>query len=161
MPKAAAASKASKSSVFIGTNTADLSAESSWTKIGRLKEVSGSLGDTWRTADATVLDSDFELAQKVLRNGGELELTVFVDLGDAGQDAIVAAQSNGAGAPYNFKIELGDKPAGTTSKPTTFSFEAIVTTKPITGFSATRLVERKFKLMLQGPVTEAERITGT
>lgn len=158
MAKSPNATKASKSVLWIGTNSADLSAETSWIKVGRVREMGGNLGDSWKTTDATTIDDDYERQQKTLRAGGELDLTVLLDIADGGQSAMMAAKNDGNGAPYNFKIELGDKPTGADSTPTTFKFEALVLSAPITGFSPTKLVERKFKLDIQGATAEQAKV---
>ncbi len=151
--------KGSKTKLYIGTNTADLASESSWTLIGRLREISGTIGDTWKTADATTIDDDYERTMKTIRAGGDVDLTVLLDLADAGQQALTAAKNDATGAPYNFKAEFSDKPAGAASTPTTLKWEAHVTSAPLAGISPTRLVERKIKLDIQGPVTEQAKVT--
>ena len=159
MAKAPTGLKASKSKLFIGGNVSALGSETSWTFVGFVREMSGSLGDSWKTADATTLDDDYERTMKTLRSGGDLTAKILFTSGDAGQAALIAAKDDGVGAPYNFKLELGDKPAGVSSTPTMFKFEALVMSAPVSGFSPTRLVERDIKLDIQGAVSEIAKVT--
>lgn len=151
--------KGSKTKLFIGGNTVDLPAdETTWTEVGRVRSLDGTLGNTWKSADATTLDDDYERVLKTIRDGGKVDATVLLDLANAGQTAMKAAEDDGYGAPYNFKIECGDKPTGAGSKPTTVYFEALVMSSTVPGINNQRIIERKYMMDIQGPTTFVAKV---
>lgn len=95
-----------------------------WVPIGRLKTI-GRFGDTSNPIESSYIDRARVQRRKGVRNGGELELSMDIDLADAGQLALVAAERSGSN--FAIKIEMPDKPtSGSSPKSSSRMFIGLV-----------------------------------
>lgn len=122
------------SKVYIGTvmndSDEDLAAADftgqTWTSIGYLESI-GTFGDAANPIETSYIDRARTLKMKGVRNAGTLELVMGLDLTDAGQLALIAAEKQ----PHNYalKIEFADAPAtGASPKNSTRMFVGLVLT---------------------------------
>ena len=146
--------KTSKSKLYIGTNTTALASESSWTEIEGVKNIGGSAGSEWVTADGTVFSDDYQQNYKVIKKGGDMEITLQRDLDLPGQNALQTAFLSKLQAPYNFKVAFDDDAAGGTDEPSTILFPARVLSFGATPGGVTSSLEAKAKLDITGATIE-------
>ena len=123
-----AISSTAKSKFSIGTSKAaailtDYTSDT-FKDIGELEDI-GEFGDSAEEITfASISDARMRKAKGV-RDAGTIEITVGRDPTDVGQVALRAALASDA--PFNFKVELADKPtAGASPKNTVLYFRALV-----------------------------------
>lgn len=97
--------------VSIGTTTvmddATEYAADSWQEIGGVESV-GDFGDTSSEVTFNGLTDARVQKLKGSRDAGNLSITMAFLGGDAGQDALVAAEADDTSDNYNFKVEYSD-----------------------------------------------------
>jgi hypothetical protein len=147
-----------KAKWYIGTKTAALAAESSWTQVKGARVSSGTFGKEWKTTDDSVMEDGFTSMAKTIFDGGNLELTVKRVIADPGQIALKAACDDPSDAVYNFKLELNDNPGGAGDSPTTYKFQALVTSFSGKGPNTSNINEFSSKLDIEGEIIEADAV---
>lgn len=113
---------AAKSGVFIrptphleATDTlAEWDALSGWVRIGGITNV-GEFGPTYQEITSEPIDAEAVGKYKGMRNDGNLTLTIEWREDDAGQ--VIVRDALASFEDYDWKVELNNKPAGATSKP--------------------------------------------
>ncbi|TDK38603.1 hypothetical protein E2F50_00105 [Rhizobium deserti] len=122
------------SKVFIGTAMDDSNedlvaadfADQIWTEIDYVESI-GTFGDAANAIETSFIGRGRVLKAKGVRNAGNLELVAGLDLTDAGQLAVLAAEKTKAN--YAFKIEFADAPAiGASPKNSTRMFVGLMMT---------------------------------
>lgn len=122
------------SKVFIGTamddSNEDLVAadftDQTWTEIDFVESI-GTFGDAANAIESSFIGRGRVLKAKGVRNAGTLELVMGLDLTDAGQLALLAAEK--VPNSFAFRIQFNDAPAsGSSPKPSTRMFVGLVMT---------------------------------
>ncbi len=145
-----------KTKVSIGTTTAMADAAAyaadTWTAIANITDA-GEAGSEAEIVVGKFIDQTYTRKLKGSRDNGTMELTVARDSSDAGYTALVAAEQTDF--PYNFKVELDDKPAsGASPKNSVFYFSAIVASRKNSLGDADNIVSTKFSLAITGAILE-------
>jgi hypothetical protein len=97
-----------------------------WTEIDYVETI-GTFGDAANAIESSFIGRGRVLKAKGVRNAGTLELVMGLDLTDAGQLALLAAEKKSNS--FAFKIEFNDRPAtGASPKNSTRSFVGLVMT---------------------------------
>jgi hypothetical protein len=123
-----------KSKVFIGTPmddeaddlvAADFTGQT-WTEIDYVESI-GTFGDAANPIESSFIGRGRVLKAKGVRNAGNCELVMGLDMTDPGQLALVAAEK--VSNNFAFKIQFNDAPAtGASPKPSTRMFVGLVMT---------------------------------
>lgn len=138
---------------FIGTNSVALASESTWTAIGGAYASGTGIGIDWASTDATTFADVVKQTFKTVADAGDMEISMRLDLSDAGQIALKAAAADKANVPYNFKIEVDDDKVSVGNNPTKFTFQVRVMSFNYGPGNTNSLYEAKAKLVLATPVT--------
>jgi len=125
-----------------------------WVLIEGAKASSANIGLEWVTADGTTFDDDYRQNYKVLKDAGDLELTLQRDFALPGQNDLQAAAADKSTTTYPFKIEFDDAPAEGT--PSTILFNARVLSFRGGLGGVTAGAEWKSKIDITGATSEAE-----
>ncbi len=138
---------------FIGTKTSPLASETTWTRITDVHASGANFGSTYGSTDATTFSDAWKQDFKTIADAGDLELSIRLNLADAGQAALKLAAEDKANTPYNFKIEMDDDAVSVGDSPTKFSFQVRVMSFLYGPGSMNGLYEAKSKLSLVSGVT--------
>ncbi len=143
--------------IYVGTTAAATSLTSfkadTYTQISQVQNF-GAFGDESEIIKFTSLSDSRVHKVAGPRDAGDVELTIGYDLGDAGQDELIAAFEANAGSPFNFECELND--ALTTGlgphSGTSFFWKGVVISKRIETGSSTDVVKLIVKVAITSPV---------
>lgn len=102
-----------------------LGSESGWVTVGQVENI-GEFGNAFQQVTAQTLGESQVFKGKGARDSGTLTIAALLDGEDAGQIAIAAAAADSSSLPYNIRIELNDAITPTTGTPTTYTFQALV-----------------------------------
>jgi len=139
---------------FIGTNTTALASETAWTAIGGAYASGTGIGLSWGSTDATTFADAVKQTFKTVADAGDIEISMRLDIADAGQIALKAAASDKSNVPYNFKIEIDDDNPSAGNNPTKFTFQCRVMSYEFGPGNTNSLYEAKSKLVLSTIVTQ-------
>jgi hypothetical protein len=145
-----------KSKIMIGTtveaDTAATFSADTFVNIGLVEDI-GEFGDEAEEITfASISDARMRRAKGV-RDAGSFELTVARNPTDAGQAAMRAALADDR--PFNFKVELTDKPAsGTAPKNTVLYFRGIVMGAKNALGSVKDVTKQKFSIGIVSEIVE-------
>ena len=118
---------AAGSKIYIGTTAAATSQANfesdTFTEIGEVTNI-GDFGKVYQDIPTNTINQRQTKHAKGAYDQGTLELQVYMDVTDSGQDAVQTALDSDD--EYNIKIILNDAPAGSPSQPTTYYFRALV-----------------------------------
>lgn len=125
---------------FIGQDPMDLPEEDLdesdfsavvWVEVHRWSQM-GALGDAAALITTPLIDVQRDIKQKGTRNAGSMQNNFAIDLGDAGQQAMIAAEAGELNWP--FKVVGNDAPAsGSSPAPSERKFVGLVTTAQVQG----------------------------
>lgn len=145
--------------VALGTKTpADTEAEykaDTYVDIGEIEDL-GEFGDTFSSVNFTSLGDGRVRKYKGTADAGDLTLTVGLDNGDAGQNAVKVAHKDCSKGNYNLKITLndGDPSANPVILPTTYYFGVKVMNNTVAAGSADNVVRRNMTFGINTPILE-------
>ncbi|KAA3500816.1 hypothetical protein DXM27_16565 [Rhizobium rhizogenes] len=132
--------------------TATAYAGDTWVAIANIEDV-GEAGSEAEIVVGKYVDQTYVRKFKGSRDNGNMELVVGRDSGDAGYQALVAAEQTAFA--YNFCVELNDKPAtGASPKNSKFYFSAIVASRKNNFGDADNIVKTTFTLAISGAIIE-------
>lgn len=138
---------------FIGTNSTALASESSWTQIQGAYASGNDIGQEWGNTDGTTFEDTVKQTLKTVADAGSFDLSMRLDLTDAGQTSLKAACADKNNKPYNFKIEMDDDKVSVGDNPTKFTFQVRVMSFKYGPGSTSSLYEAKAKIDLATLVT--------
>ncbi|WP_011581229.1 MULTISPECIES: hypothetical protein [Chelativorans] len=153
-------SATAKSKISIGTTAAATDATSfaadTYTPISNVEDM-GEVGSEAEILVGKYVDQDFVRKLKGSRDNGTMTIVVGRDAADAGQLALSAAEQSSL--PFNFKVELNDKPnpTGTNS---VFYFKAIVGSARHSLGGADDITKTTFALAISGAIIEVPATAG-
>ncbi|WP_288437300.1 hypothetical protein [uncultured Pseudomonas sp.] len=122
-----------------------------YVEVGEIEDL-GEFGDTFSTVNFTSLKDGRVRKYKGTADAGDMNLTIGLDNGDAGQTAIKTAHKDRAKGDYNVKVTLNDAPDG--GKPTTFYFRGKVMNNTVAPGAADNVVRRNVTVAINSDVLE-------
>lgn len=136
------------------TTEADFKADT-YVDVGEIEEL-GEFGDTFSSVTFTALADGRVRKYKGTADAGDMTLTVGLDNGDAGQNAIKAAHKDRTKGDYNIKITLndGDPTATPAVLPTTFYYRGKVMNNTVAPGAADNVVRRNITIGINSDVLE-------
>lgn len=143
----------------LGSKTgADTEAEykaDNYTEVGEIEDL-GEFGDTFSSVTFIALRDGRVRKYKGTADAGDLTLTVGLDNGDAGQQAVKVAHKDRSKGDYNIKITLNDgDPAATPPvEPTTFYMRGKVMNNNVAPGSADNVVRRNITIGINSDILE-------
>jgi hypothetical protein len=146
--------------VFIGPVNSTAADETdysalSYTEIQEVESI-GEFGDQASTITFTSLGDARVRKRKGVRDAGDLNVVVANDPLDAGQQAVVEAQTTEF--TYAFKIVLADA-ADANDTDSVFYFRALVASTRLNVGSANDIIKRTFVVLIDSPVVEVPSVS--
>ncbi|MBC3480274.1 MULTISPECIES: hypothetical protein [unclassified Pseudomonas] len=144
---------------FIGSKTgADTETKyktDTYVEVGEIEDL-GEFGDTFSSVNFTSLKNGRVRKYKGTADAGDLTLTVGLDNGDAGQNAIKTAHKDRSKGDYNIKITLndGDPDASPAISPTTFYMRGKVMNNTVAPGAADNVVRRNVTIGINSDILE-------
>lgn len=145
--------------ISIGTKTAaatetEFKADT-YVEIGEIEDL-GEFGDTFSSVTFTSLRDGRVRKYKGTADAGDMTLTVGLDNGDAGQNAVKTAHKDRSKGDYNFKITLndGDPAANPAVLPTTYYYRGKVMNNTVAAGAADNVVRRNITIGINSDVLE-------
>jgi hypothetical protein len=123
--------------------------------IGEVEDL-GEFGDTFSSVTFTSLRDGRVRKYKGTADAGDLTVTVGLDNGDAGQNALKVAHKDRSKGDYNIKITLndGDPDATPVINPTTFYLRGKVMNNTVAAGSADNVVRRNVTIGINSDIIE-------
>jgi hypothetical protein len=123
--------------------------------IGEVEDL-GEFGDTFSSVTFTSLRDGRVRKYKGTADAGDLTVTVGLDNGDAGQNALKVAHKDRSKGDYNIKITLndGDPNATPVINPTTFYYRGKVMNNTVAPGSADNVVRRNITIAINSDILE-------
>lgn len=133
---------------------ADFKADT-YVDVGEIEDL-GEFGDTFSSVTFTSLRDGRVRKYKGTADAGDLTLTVGLDNGDAGQQAVKTAHKDRSKGDYNIKITLndGDPDASPAVAPTTFYMRGKVMNNTVAAGSADNVVRRNITIGINSDIIE-------
>ncbi|WP_372030065.1 hypothetical protein [Pseudomonas kurunegalensis] len=144
---------------FIGSKTgADTETKykaDTYVEVGEIEDL-GEFGDTFSSVNFTSLKNGRVRKYKGTADAGDLTLTVGLDNGDAGQNAVKTAHKDRSKGDYNIKITLndGDPDASPAISPTTFYMRGKVMNNTVAPGAADNVVRRNVTIGINSDILE-------
>lgn len=145
---------ASKNADFV---EADFAGET-WVEIDGWSQM-GSFGDTAQEITTSLINRGRDIRQKGTRNAGTMENVFAVIPGDAGQEALIAAEKTRD--DYAFKIEYNDADGLTGSEPSKAYFVALVMSANDAGGEANTVRNLNASVAINSNVVNVDAVPGT
>lgn len=145
--------------LFIGGKTgADTETKykaDTYVEVGEIEDL-GEFGDTFSSVNFTSLKNGRVRKYKGTADAGDLTLTVGLDNGDAGQNAVKTAHKDRSKGDYNIKITLndGDPDASPAISPTTFYMRGKVMNNTVAPGAADNVVRRNITIGINSDILE-------
>ena len=145
--------------LFIGGKTgAETKAEyeaDTYVRVGEIEDL-GEFGDTFSSVTFTSLEDGRVRKYKGTADAGDLTVTVGLDNGDAGQNAVKTAHKDRSKGDYNIKITLndGDPDATPVIAPTTFYLRGKVMNNTAAPGAADNVVRRNVTIGINSEILE-------
>lgn len=126
-----------------------------YVEVGEIEDL-GEFGDTFSSVTFTSLRDGRVRKYKGTADAGDLTLTVGLDNGDLGQQAVKAAHRDRAKGDYNLKITLndGDPAANPAVTPTTFYMRVKVMNNTVAAGGADSVVRRNITVGINSDIIE-------
>lgn len=127
-----------------------------YVEVGEIEDL-GEFGDTFSNVNFTALADGRVRKYKGTADAGDLTLTVGLDNGDAGQQAVKAAHKDRSKGDYNIKITLNDGDPDATPTPiapTTFYMRGKVMNNTVAPGSADNVVRRNITIGINSDILE-------
>lgn len=126
-----------------------------YVEIGEIEDL-GEFGDTFSNVTFTSLKDGRVRKYKGTADAGDLTLTVGLDNGDAGQNAVKTAHKDRSKGDYNIKITLNDGDPGATPalNPTTFYMRGKVMNNTVAPGAADNVVRRNITIGINSDILE-------
>jgi len=126
-----------------------------YVEVGEIEDL-GEFGDTFSSVTFTSLKDGRVRKYKGTADAGDLTVTVGLDNGDAGQNAVKTAHKDRSKGDYNIKITLndGDSDASPAIKPTTFYFRGKVMNNTVAPGAADNVVRRNVTIGINSDILE-------
>ncbi|MDD1977120.1 hypothetical protein [Pseudomonas tussilaginis] len=123
--------------------------------VGEVEDL-GEFGDTFSSVTFTSLRNGRVRKYKGTADAGDLTVTVGLDNGDAGQNALKVAHKDRSKGDYNIKITLndGDPDASPVISPSTFYMRGKVMNNTVTPGSADNVVRRNVTIAINSDILE-------
>jgi hypothetical protein len=144
---------------FIGSKTgADTQTEyeaDTYIAVGEIEDL-GEFGDTFSSVTFTSLEDGRVRKYKGTADAGDLTLTVGLDNGDAGQNAVKTAHKDRSKGDYNIKMTLndGDPDATPVIRPTTFYMRGKVMNNTVAPGAADNVIRRNITIGINSDILE-------
>ncbi|WP_313645809.1 hypothetical protein [Pseudomonas sp.] len=124
-------------------------------EVGEIEDL-GEFGDTFSSVTFTSLKDGRVRKYKGTADAGDLTLTVGLDNGDAGQNAVKTAHKDRSKGDYNIKITLndGDPTATPVINPTTFYMRGKVMNNTVAPGAADNVVRRNVTIGINSDILE-------
>jgi len=152
-------SATAKSKFSIGTTApatdATTFAADTYTAVANIEDL-GEVGSEAEILVGKYVDQAYARKLKGSRDNGTMTVVVARDPADAGQTALRAAEKQEL--PFNFKVELNDKPA-TDGTNTVFYFKAIVASAKTSMGGADDVVKDTYQIAITGAIFEVPAAT--
>lgn len=145
--------------LFIGDKTgADTQTEyeaDTYIGVGEIEDL-GEFGDTFSSVTFTALSDGRVRKYKGTADAGDLTLTVGLDNGDAGQNAVKTAHKDRSKGDYNIKMTLndGDPDATPVINPTTFYMRGKVMNNTVAPGAADNVIRRNITIGINSDILE-------
>lgn len=145
--------------LFIGGKTgADTETKykaDTYVEVGEIEDL-GEFGDTFSSVNFTSLKNGRVRKYKGTADAGDLTLTVGLDNGDAGQNAVKTAHKDRSKGDYNIKITLndGDPDASPAISPTSFYMRGKVMNNTVAPGAADNVVRRNITIGINSDILE-------
>lgn len=145
--------------LFIGGKTgADTQTEyeaDTYIAVGEIEDL-GEFGDTFSSVTFTALSDGRVRKYKGTADAGDLTLTVGLDNGDAGQNAVKTAHKDRSKGDYNIKMTLndGDPDATPVINPTTFYMRGKVMNNTVAPGAADNVIRRNITIGINSDILE-------
>lgn len=138
-----------------GADTETEYKDDTYVDIGEVEDL-GEFGDTFSAVNFTSLRDGRVRKYKGTADAGDLTVTVGLDNGDAGQNALKVAHKDRSKGDYNIKITLndGDPDASPVINPTTFYLRGKVMNNTVAAGSADNLVRRNVTIGINSDIIE-------
>ena len=127
----------------------------SYTEVGEITNF-GDFGRVYNLVTHNPVGNRKTFKKKGSYNDGSLQLTVARDPSDAGQAIITTALDSDSA--YGFKITLNDASEGSPSAPTTFYFNGLVMSYPVTLGSVDSVVQANITIEIDGTIIEVPKV---
>ncbi|MFJ2982256.1 MULTISPECIES: hypothetical protein [unclassified Pseudomonas] len=126
-----------------------------YVEVGEIEDL-GEFGDTFSSVTFTSLKDGRVRKYKGTADAGDLTLTVGLDNGDAGQNAVKTAHKDRSKGDYNIKITLndGDPDASPVINPTTFYMRGKVMNNTVAPGAADNVVRRNVTIGINSDILE-------
>ncbi|MCE1007205.1 hypothetical protein [Pseudomonas monteilii] len=126
-----------------------------YVEVGEIEDL-GEFGDTFSSVNFTSLKNGRVRKYKGTADAGDLTLTVGLDNGDAGQNAVKTAHKDRSKGDYNIKITLndGDPDASLAISPTTFYMRGKVMNNTVAPGAADNVVRRNITIGINSDILE-------
>lgn len=126
-----------------------------YVQVGEIEDL-GEFGDTFSSVNFTSLENGRVRKYKGTADAGDLTLTIGLDNGDAGQNAIKTAHKDRSKGDYNIKITLndGDPDASPVITPTTFYLRGKVMNNTVAPGAADNVVRRNVTIGINSEILE-------
>ncbi|EPJ2807390.1 hypothetical protein H4C81_24015 [Pseudomonas monteilii] len=126
-----------------------------YVEVGEIEDL-GEFGDTFSSVNFTSLKNGRVRKYKGTADAGDLTLTVGLDNGDAGQNAVKTAHKDRSKGDYNIKITLndGDPDASPAISPTTFYMRGKVMNNTVAPGAADNVVRRNITIGINSDILE-------
>lgn len=123
--------------------------------VGEIEDL-GEFGDTFNSVTFTSLGDGRTRKYKGTADAGDLTVTVGLDNGDEGQQAVKAAHADRSKGNYNIRVTLndGDPTANPVVLPTTFYFGVKVMNNAVAAGNADNVVRRNITLGINTDILE-------
>lgn len=126
-----------------------------YVQVGEIEDL-GEFGDTFSSVTFTSLENGRVRKYKGTADAGDLTVTVGLDNGDAGQNAVKTAHKDRTKGDYNIKITLndGDPDATPAITPSTFYMRGKVMNNTVAPGSADNVVRRNITIGINSEILE-------
>ncbi|MDT3720350.1 hypothetical protein [Pseudomonas oryzihabitans] len=131
-------------------------------EVGEIEDL-GEFGDTFSSVNFTSLKNGRVRKYKGTADAGDMTLTIGLDNGDAGQNALKVAHKDRSKGDYNIKVTLndGDPTATPVLKPTTFYYRGKVMNNTVAPGAADNVVRRNVTVAINSDVLEILPVAAT
>lgn len=138
-----------------GADTQTEYEDDTYVEVGEIEDL-GEFGDTFSSVTFTSLKDGRVRKYKGTADAGDLTLTVGLDNGDAGQNAVKTAHKDRSKGDYNIKITLndGDPTATPVINPTTFYMRGKVMNNTVAPGAADNVVRRNVTIGINSDILE-------
>ncbi|MFG0499517.1 hypothetical protein ACF8MH_19645 [Pseudomonas sp. YQ_13] len=126
-----------------------------YVRVGEIEDL-GEFGDTFSSVTFTSLEDGRVRKYKGTADAGDMTMTVGLDNGDAGQNAVKTAHKDRSKGDYNIKVTLndGDPDASPAISPTTFYYRAKVMNNTVAAGAADNVVRRNITFGINSEILE-------